>query len=294
LIMLSLVSHEPHFCLLREVVKFGGGGSGQPSREVLENPSEEGFQLLQIALLRDYLDAEFKPAAPPAAAGAKGAKAAAAKDAALLPFGYDLERIVDDFVFLAMLVGNDFLPPLPTLDIAEGALNSLFDIYKEELPAMGGYLTNEGVFDAARLERILARLAALEEGVLAQRCVCAHALCAHRRIRNASALTMPFARPRSRPRRAARAMRRRRRSGRASARRATPSAAARRRGDGRRSWTTATRSTRCARFCLCGWWHWHLELKRGRRSHTFPALACLHGAALRCAALQMRGCGTPE
>jgi 5'-3' exonuclease len=130
----------------------------------------------QIALLRDYLDAEFKPAAPPA--GAKGAaKGAAAKDkdAALLPFGYDLERIIDDFVFLAMLVGNDFLPPLPTLDIAEGALNSLFDIYKEELPAMGGYLTNEGVFDATRLERILARLAALEEGVLEQRCVrCAH------------------------------------------------------------------------------------------------------------------------
>jgi 5'-3' exonuclease len=36
---------------------------------------------------------------------------------------------------------------------------------------MGGYLTDEGVFDAARLERILARLAALEEGVLAERCV---------------------------------------------------------------------------------------------------------------------------
>ena len=46
--MLALVSHEPHFCLLREVVKFGGGGSGQPSREVLENPSEDGFQLLQV------------------------------------------------------------------------------------------------------------------------------------------------------------------------------------------------------------------------------------------------------
>jgi 5'-3' exoribonuclease 1 len=46
--MLALVSHEPHFCLLREVVKFGGGGAGQPSREVLENPSEEGFQLLQV------------------------------------------------------------------------------------------------------------------------------------------------------------------------------------------------------------------------------------------------------
>ena len=69
-----------------------------------------------------------------------------------------------------MQVGNDFLPPLPTLDIAEGALNSLFEIYKEELPTLGGYITYEGVFDPVRLERILLRLAALEESVLAQRC----------------------------------------------------------------------------------------------------------------------------
>jgi hypothetical protein len=53
----------------------------------------------QIALLRDYLDSEFKPAS---SAPVKGTKAT--KDAALLPFGYDLERILDDFVFLAMLV----------------------------------------------------------------------------------------------------------------------------------------------------------------------------------------------
>jgi len=54
LIMLALVSHEPHFCLLREVVKFGGGGAGQPSREVLENPSEESFQLLQASLFTSH------------------------------------------------------------------------------------------------------------------------------------------------------------------------------------------------------------------------------------------------
>ena len=49
LIMLALVTHEPHFCLLREAVRFGGGGNkGQPSREVLDNPCAEHFILFQI------------------------------------------------------------------------------------------------------------------------------------------------------------------------------------------------------------------------------------------------------
>ena len=114
--------------------------------------------------MRDYLDAEFKPQPPPGAAGS-----AKPSVRSLLPFGYDLERIVDDFVFLCMLVGNDFLPSLPTLDIAEGALNTLFEVYKEELPGMGGYLTHAGTYDPARLRTILSRLGAVEETVLAAR-----------------------------------------------------------------------------------------------------------------------------
>ena len=154
LIMLALVTHEPHFCLLREVVKFGGGERGQPSREVMQNPTDDGFLLLQIGLLREYLDLEFRVVAP------------------ALPFEYDCERIVDDFVLLAMLVGNDFLPPLPTLDIAEGALNKLFATYRDLLPSLGGYVTGDdggGTFDPKRLEKILRVMGEMEQDVLEAR-----------------------------------------------------------------------------------------------------------------------------
>ena len=57
---------------------------------------------MQIGLMRDYMDMEFE-------------------SLCTWPFPYDRERLIDDFVLLCMLVGNDFLPPLPTLDIAEGA-----------------------------------------------------------------------------------------------------------------------------------------------------------------------------
>lgn len=58
---------------------------------------------------------------------------------------------------------------LPTLDIAEGALDKLFAIYKDLLPSMGGYLTHAGQLHRGRLEMILHRLADLELETLEQR-----------------------------------------------------------------------------------------------------------------------------
>lgn len=53
---------------------------------------ESWWSLAQIGLLREYLDLEF------------------GSNRIALPFKYDLERIIDDFVLFCMLVGNDFLP----------------------------------------------------------------------------------------------------------------------------------------------------------------------------------------
>ena len=151
LIMLSLVTHEPHFCLLREIVSYKN--KGQPIREALENPSQEHFVLLQIGLLRDYLHLEFESYEKS------------------LPFSFDLERIIDDFVLFCMLVGNDFLPSLPTCDISEGSLDLMFSTYKQLLPKMGGYLTHAGSLHRGRLEMFLKELAKYEAETLEQRAI---------------------------------------------------------------------------------------------------------------------------
>jgi 5'-3' exonuclease len=47
---------------------------------------------------------------------------------------FDLERIIDDFVFFCFFIGNDFLPSLSALDISEGSLDKLIDFYQKCLP----------------------------------------------------------------------------------------------------------------------------------------------------------------
>ncbi|GAA5858509.1 hypothetical protein JCM8547_007340 [Rhodosporidiobolus lusitaniae] len=143
LIMLGLLTHDPHFCLLREEVSFGPRG-GKGKAKSLEN---QNFYLMHLSLFREYLDLEFsslKHLSPP------------------LPFEYDLERIIDDFILLNIFVGNDFLPHLPGLHINEGALNRLFEIYKKVLPGAGGYINEHGTLKVERLQLVLNELGVFE------------------------------------------------------------------------------------------------------------------------------------
>ncbi len=58
---------------------------------------------------------------------------------------------------------------LPTLDVNEGALDTIFAIYKQLLPEMGGYLIHNGRLQHHRLEILLSKLAELELETLEQR-----------------------------------------------------------------------------------------------------------------------------
>jgi 5'-3' exoribonuclease 2 len=80
-----------------------------------------------------------------------------------MPYPFDFERIVDDFVFLCFFVGNDFLPHLPALQIREGALDAILAIYKNILPSLDGYLTEKGKILFKNVDVLLLRIAKVED-----------------------------------------------------------------------------------------------------------------------------------
>jgi 5'-3' exonuclease len=142
LIMLGLVAHENQFTLLREKLVWKGTQNNKKSVESLRKtnqPAGDEFHLLEISLLRDMLYLEFKP-----------------KDSWL--FNFRIERIVDDFIFMCMLIGNDFLPSLPHLSIASGGLNLLVRSYKEIQKNSKGYLTQKYQMHMGRVELFLEKI----------------------------------------------------------------------------------------------------------------------------------------
>lgn len=67
---------------------------------------------------------------------------------------FEIGRVLDDFVLLGMVFGNDFLPSLPAQDIKTGSFNELLDDYEKVL-VWEGHLAERSDFDLTRLARIL-------------------------------------------------------------------------------------------------------------------------------------------
>ncbi|KAK2090446.1 5'-3' exoribonuclease 1 [Saguinus oedipus] len=135
LIMLGLTSHEAHFSLLREEVRFGG----KKAQRVCA-PEETTFHLLHLSLMREYIDYEFSELKEK------------------ITFKYDIERIIDDWILMGFLVGNDFIPHLPHLHINHDALPLLYGTYITILPELGGYINESGHLNLPRFEKYLVKL----------------------------------------------------------------------------------------------------------------------------------------
>ncbi|KAJ9131599.1 5'-3' exoribonuclease [Coniochaeta hoffmannii] len=172
LIMLGLATHEPHFRVLREDVfaqqanprlcklcgqKGHDARSCKGEAKVKEGEFDEKdhahplkpFIWLHVSVLREYLAVEL--------------------NIPDLPFRFDLERAIDDWVFMCFFVGNDFLPHLPALEIRENGIDTLTAIWKDNLPYMGGYVTKDGHVDLERAQYIMNGLAKQEDAIFRRR-----------------------------------------------------------------------------------------------------------------------------
>lgn len=173
LIMLALGTHEPYFKVLREDVFFQEGSSKnkcflcnqtghmaaqcQGKAKVKSGDfdekappvTEKPYIYLNVSILREYLEVELK--------------------VENLPFEWDIEQAIDDWVFLCFFVGNDFLPHLPSLETREGAIDVLIEIWKQVLPLMGGYMTHNGDVNLKRAQFLMTELGKKEDGIFQER-----------------------------------------------------------------------------------------------------------------------------
>ena len=82
---------------------------------------------------------------------------------------YNMNRIVDDFIFICSLMGNDFLPHMPSLDIYENAIDTLMQTYVEVVIANNTFIVDRNTkhyVDNNVLYDFLVRLASMEETTL--------------------------------------------------------------------------------------------------------------------------------
>uniref|UniRef100_A0A8B9P6G7 5'-3' exoribonuclease n=1 Tax=Apteryx owenii TaxID=8824 RepID=A0A8B9P6G7_APTOW len=172
LIMLGLATHEPNFTIIREEFKPNKPKPcslcNQMGHEVKDcqglprekqgkhdqfadslPTSEQEFIFIRLCVLREYLERELTMAS--------------------LPFTFDFERSVDDWVFMCFFVGNDFLPHLPSLEIREGAIDRLVNIYKNVVHKTGGYLTESGFVNLQRVQMIMLAVGEVEDSIFKKR-----------------------------------------------------------------------------------------------------------------------------
>jgi 5'-3' exonuclease len=82
---------------------------------------------------------------------------------------FNPEYAINDFIFICFMVGNDFLPHIPSLEIIEGGIDQMLDVYRN-VGKSYGHLTynvdNDVMFDKRSLQVFLGTIATHDKSVL--------------------------------------------------------------------------------------------------------------------------------
>jgi len=140
LIMLSMATHNPHIYLLREALHFGKGidvGDVDFLYLDINRLREHLLQHLSININGNFDDYEFR------------------------------RNLINDYIFICFLAGNDFVPHSPTISIKDKGLELLIDIYTKIYNLHGKHLTNtdELLINHRFLQEIFRELLSVEESI---------------------------------------------------------------------------------------------------------------------------------
>ncbi|KAK2706111.1 5'-3' exoribonuclease 1-like [Artemia franciscana] len=127
LIILGLCTHLPCVSVLREDVQ---RVNGRIKRK---------FIFVDLKVYRELIDMEFEEVKEK------------------ITFPYSLQNIIDDWMVLTFLVGNDFIPKLSYFSVS--VLPLVYRKYKSILPELNGYITCNGELHLNRYEKLLSVLA---------------------------------------------------------------------------------------------------------------------------------------
>ena len=119
LIFLALASNKRNIYLLREIVEFGA------HKKITKDSVEESMNYVNIDIFREYLNKIFLDM--------------------IDSKGYYADKGVDftnDFIFISYLMGNDFIPHLPSVDIKTGGLDFIIRCYIDTYILLGVPLIN--------------------------------------------------------------------------------------------------------------------------------------------------------
>ena len=147
-ILLSLLIHEPNIVLLKKSTN----KKEYNFEFTKENNLMKFNEFLYISVLREYLDIEF------------------CKLKSKIKFEYNLERFCDDFAFLSFLFGNDFIPPLMTLDTDGNVFEFVINSYKNSIIKFNDYLTNDGKINFINFKIFISELSLRESEYLNTKC----------------------------------------------------------------------------------------------------------------------------